>query len=323
MHTTNGGINWNEQITLSGDLRHLTFVNENSGFIAGDFTYRTTDGGNNWNIMQLPTTAHYSGVSFPDEQNGWMVGGENSSGNGVIYHSTDGGENWSLQNTPTLESLYGVYFINSTAGWAVGHIGTVATTDNSTPVELISFSASVDYKNVTLTWKTATELNNSGFEIQRIKGNDITQSQNWNAVGFIEGQGTTTEMQNYSYVDKNLERGKYSYRLVQIDFDGTRNESDIVKVEINSQPTDFVLLQNYPNPFNPSTTIKYSIPVNGNVKLTVYNSIGEEIKTLVNEYKTSGTHEVELNAEKLTSGIYFYKIETGEFSSVKKMILIK
>ncbi len=102
-----------------------------------------------------------------------------------------------------------------------------------------------------------------------------------------------------------------------------QSESEIVNVEINSQPTEYYLLQNYPNPFNPSTTIKYSIPESGNVKLIVYNFLGEKVATLVNGYKEAGTYRVNFNASKLSSGVYYYKIQSNRFSEVKKMILLR
>ena len=120
-----------------------------------------------------------------------------------------------------------------------------------------------------------------------------------------------------------METGSYSYKLVQIDFDGTRTESEVVNVEINSQPKEYALMQNYPNPFNPTTTIEYSIPENGNVKLKIYNSLGEEVATLVNEYKTAGNYKINFDASALPSGIYFYRINANNFSSVKKLILLK
>ncbi len=97
----------------------------------------------------------------------------------------------------------------------------------------------------------------------------------WEKIGFIEGQGTSTKENSYSFSDKNLESGNYTYKLIQIDFDGTRHESNTVNVEINSQPKEYALMQNYPNPFNPSTTIEYSIPDNENVKIKIYNPLGE------------------------------------------------
>jgi hypothetical protein len=198
-------------------------------------------------------------------------------------------------------------------------VAVIMNTLNPVPVELVSFTASVNDNDITLYWKTATEKNNSGFEIHRYAQND----NNWNQIGFVEGNGTTTEENNYSFTDKNLESGSYSYKLVQIDFDGTRNASEIVNVEVGSQPTEYFLSQNYPNPFNPTTTIQYSIPKSGNVKLTVYNSLGQMIKILVDDYKEVGTYTINFNASDLTSGIYYYRLNSDGKSIVRKMIILK
>ena len=132
----------------------------------------------------------------------------------------------------------------------------------------------------------------------------------------------TTEEHNYSFIDENVSTGDYKYRLKQIDYDGSFEYSDIVDVSI-SGPTEFSLSQNYPNPFNPSTTIEYSIPESGNVKLKVYNSLGEEVETLVNKFEEAGTYKINFDASSITSGIYFYKLDIGSHSQVKKMILLK
>ncbi len=331
MHTTNGGTNWGEQQVIpSFSFSDIFFTSNNIGFVVGEYLgvphysviFETTDGGNNWSEIQLGYNEVLAGIYFPDSQNGWAVGNDYGNGNiGIVYHSSDGGTNWSYQNIPSIDALACVYFINDTKGWAAGHLGTIVATENPTPVELTSFAAMTDNSNVTLNWQTATETNNSGFEIQRSDIRD--QNSDWEKIGFVEGNGTSTKANNYSFTDKNLEAGSYSYRLVQIDFDGTRTQSKEVSVEINSFLNQYSLSQNYPNPFNPTTTIEYSLLSEGNVTLKIFNTIGEEIKTLVDGYKAAGNYKINFNASKLTSGIYYYRIESGSFSLVKKMILLK
>lgn len=189
--------------------------------------------------------------------------------------------------------------------------------DYVVPVELTSFVASVNGKNVDLSWVTATETNNSGFEVERKSANS-----NWQKVGFVNGNGTTTEKQSYFYSDKNLSEGKYSYRLKQVDFNGTFEYSKVVEVEVVA-PNKFELAQNYPNPFNPSTSIKFNLPQAGNVKLSVYNLLGQEVQTLVNGYKEAGAHVVNFEAKNLNSGLYLYKLEANGLTSVKKMTFMK
>jgi hypothetical protein len=185
------------------------------------------------------------------------------------------------------------------------------------PVELLSFTAASNGKEVILNWSTATELNNQLFEVQRsFEGSDFA------SVGFVNGKGTTTERQDYTYKDKILTEGKYSYRLKQIDYLGRYEYSDIIEIELRVF-NSYLLEQNYPNPFNPVTTIGYGIREKSNVKITVLNSIGEEVAMLVNEEKESGYHTVEFNATNLPSGVYFYQLIAGEYTAIKKMILLK
>lgn len=191
------------------------------------------------------------------------------------------------------------------------------TLDTTVPVELSGFSAIVTGKYVELNWTTVTEKNNSGFEIQRRNSN-----RDWEVLGFVAGRGTTTEPFKYSYDDYVNSSGSFTYRLKQIDYDGSYNYSDEVTVEV-SAPVEFNLAQNYPNPFNPSTVISFSVPEKSNVSLTVFNVIGEQVATLVNEVKDAGSYQVEFNASNLSSGMYLYRIETGSFTATKKMVFIK
>ncbi|MBK6914184.1 MAG: T9SS type A sorting domain-containing protein [Ignavibacteriales bacterium] len=184
------------------------------------------------------------------------------------------------------------------------------------PVELTSFTISVSNENITLNWTTSTETNNRGFEVEKLFGSD------WTVIDFVEGSGTTTEPKSYSFRDENLEAGIYKYRLKQIDFDGTFEYSDIVEAEVTI-PVEYYLSQNYPNPFNPSTSIKYAISSRQLVSLKVYDVLGKEVTTLVNEEKPAGSYEVKFDASKLSSGIYFYKLQSGSFVETRNMILMK
>jgi len=193
---------------------------------------------------------------------------------------------------------------------------------NVIPVELVSFRVTVGKDNIDLTWATATETNNRGFEVERMYSNKGTTGS-WEKVVFIEGNGTTTSLSAYNYSDKNINNpGKYSYRLKQVDFDGTFEYSNTVEAEILT-PNKYNLAQNFPNPFNPSTKISYSIPQAGEVSINIYSVVGELITTLVNTKQEAGTYEVEFDASSLTSGIYFYTLASGEYSQTNKMILMK
>jgi hypothetical protein len=187
------------------------------------------------------------------------------------------------------------------------------------PVELTSFTASTSKGRVTLNWSTATETNNSGFEIQRKLENTV-----WERIGFVEGHGTTTEIQNYKFIDdiSDIKATSLSYRLKKIDYDGSYEYSEEVEVT-NSAPTDYALHQNFPNPYNPVTAITYSLSVKSYVELVVYNTLGENITQLVNEEKEAGNYEVSFSATNLPSGIYFYRLQAGDFTETKKMVLLR
>jgi hypothetical protein len=193
----------------------------------------------------------------------------------------------------------------------------------SNPVELVSFTASTDKDAINLKWKTATELNNSGFDIERGSVNNSNGNIILTKIGFVKGAGNSLTANSYSFSDKVNISGKYYYRLKQIDNDGSFKYSDPVDVNFTSQVNSFNLTQNYPNPFNPSTTIAYSLSEASNVKLSVFNALGQQVKIVENVYKNAGNYKVTLNADDLNSGIYFYKIEAGQYSQIKKMILIK
>ena len=188
---------------------------------------------------------------------------------------------------------------------------------NVVPVELTSFTANVSGNNVNLKWNTATELNNSGFEVQRKSSNS-----EWSNIGFVAGFGTTTEPKTYSFTDDKVTSGNFTYRLKQVDFDGSYEYSNEINVDVTG-PAQYSLDQNYPNPFNPSTLIKYSVAQDGFVNVSIFNLLGEKVATLVNSSMQAGSYEVNFDASQLTSGVYFYSIEAGSFKAVRKMMLMK
>ncbi len=198
---------------------------------------------------------------------------------------------------------------------------TLEVIDN-VPVEIASFTAAMNDNSVMLSWITATELNNSGFEIQRSLKSD-NESAVWDKIGFVQGSGNSTENHAYTYTDQNLMRpGHYTYRLKQIDFDGKYAYSPVAEIDVN-KPTIYFLSQNYPNPFNPSTTIEFSTPERSHVSLKVYDVLGNEVATLVDGWMESTNHKVTFNAGKLASGIYYYTLAAGNFTSTEKLILLK
>lgn len=187
------------------------------------------------------------------------------------------------------------------------------------PVELTNFSASVYDRTVELTWQTSEEINNAGFDVER----SVSGSQDWNKVGFLQGHGTTNNSYIYSFADRNLASGTYSYRLKQIDYNGEFEYHNLTSEVVIGVPDKFALSQNFPNPFNPETKINFQIPTDGFVSLKVFDNSGKEVATLVNQSMTAGFHTTNFNASTLSSGVYFYRLETQGFVKVMKMALVK
>ncbi|MCX7610789.1 MAG: T9SS type A sorting domain-containing protein [Ignavibacterium sp.] len=281
------------------------------GTTAGYPVLKSTDLGLTW--AQVGTTPNAIRGACLD-----LVENIYAAGNGGVYRSTNGGQTFTNMNLTSSSNKIISYqnkILAAVTGTTTG--GIYIFTDQTIPVELISFEAFVNSNQITLKWKTATELNNFGFEIQRRESDG-----DYMTIGFVRGKGNSSEICEYSYVDKNLKSGKYFYRLKQIDYDGIISYSNEVVVEINLL-TQFNLEQNYPNPFNPSTKIKFSIPENSLVKLTVYNLIGKVVKEILNQSMNAGNYEVEFDGSNLSSGIYFYRLEAGKYSNTKRMILIR
>ncbi len=320
-----------------------------------DIIFRSTDclvaGQASNNIARYDLSGNYLGVFVPSiifpEQinhgaNGNVIVGNFSSPSGLYVYDSNGNQLNYFSSVTGLRGAFqlgnGNYLITNGAGVYVidQNTGTVLSTPVSgvsgrstheydlsiVPVELTSFTANVVGTNVELNWTTATELNNQGFEIERSEDN-----VSFEQIGFVPGFGTTTETKSYTYSDQSINSGTYFYRLKQMDFDGSFDYSNIVEVDV-TLPSVFALEQNYPNPFNPSTSIQFSLPVDAQVTIGVYNLVGEKVSEAASGNFAAGSHKVTFNASTLTSGIYFYQLDaTGidgkTFSSVKKMTLLK
>lgn len=356
--TTDGGNSWS-QITTDGRIWGLYFISENYGWVAkeGGLVIYTTDGGTSWNNSSgCPSGVIVTDIHFSDYSNGWIVGYD-----GLLYKSTDGGASWNSVSTGYSSYHFrGVHFINTTTGWIVGTNGLVIKTSDSginwtqqstnisdhlmdisingtngwvcgfngrilknsatnpLPIELSSLSASVQNNVVTISWRTETEVNSYGFEIER-----SANGKKWIKLGFVNGAGNSNSAKEYSYKDKNPVGGNlFQYRLKQIDNDGEFEYSNVIEVKII--PDKFYLYQNYPNPFNPSTTIKWELPLPSNVTIKLFNSLGEELEAIFDEYLQAGIYSksIILNSE-FPSGVYFYQLRAGEFIQTHKMILLK
>ncbi len=356
--TTDVGENWFTQLTLPADnFTSIYFVDSLSGWATSRYVWQTTDGGVNW-IERTDIPAFFSGdVYFPNSDTGWVAA--YSIINPSLYKTTNGGLDWApipevvgarkfhffpdpvhwIINGFGLRYItndYGSTWIDiinevpsgitsfqaptNFLGYAAGSGGIILRYDDTSyiPVELVSFTGKTENNIIILDWITASELNNYGFEIQRL----IANSQ-WKKIGFVNGNGTTTETNYYNFVDMEPVNGEISYRLKQQDYDGSFSYSNIVKVYFNTVPLTYQLFQNYPNPFNSSTIITYQIPGDEFVTLKVFDVLGSEVAVLIEGNKKAGYYSIPLNANDLGSGIYFYTMVTENYVSTKKMLLLK
>ena len=325
LRTTDGGNTWTAQTLVDafgGYLYDIKMVDPENGYCAGSSgrVYKTTNGGTLWDTLSVPTRSYsFYSIEMP-RPNYLMIFG----GTGVTMYTTDGGVTWTQENTgAAAATLYGSALTadlqnNTGTFWAVGS-GSVVLKNTLVPipVELTAFGASVADGTVMLNWKTATEINNSGFEVHR-----SSDGTSWTKIGFVAGSGTSVSGKDYSYIDKSVTTGKYSYRLRQVDFNGTATYSGVVEVDLTS-PFTFALDQNYPNPFNPATSVKFQVAEKTLVTLKVYDVIGNEVATLVNKEQETGSYIVKFDASKYASGMYIYKLTAGKFEKTMKMMLLK
>jgi hypothetical protein len=292
------------------DYGHSVQQTMDGGFIAAGYTLSFGAGGDDMYVVKTDANGN--------EQWSNTYGGSSSDIAYGIRETSDGGF---IITGHTLSFGAGVHDV-----WLI-RLETII------PVELTSFTASVNSNAVQLNWSTASETNNMGFDIERSVISNGVRNLIWEKIGFIEGKGTTTEIQHYSFTDNltlkhNL---NFYYRLKQMDFDGTFTYSNEIEVDL-SLPQNFSLGQNYPNPFNPSTKIKYTIPFVGPsimkfVQLKVFDVLGNEVATLIDEYKLAGNYEVEFSlpadGQGLASGIYFCRLQTDNYSKTIKMLFFK
>jgi photosystem II stability/assembly factor-like uncharacterized protein len=351
--TTDGGANWVLSSTgLPTDpteinpIRTLNVSDVNPNVVtAGLFVntatllggfYLSTDAGASWvqknnGLPILQSKLLRSAAIRPGFDNQFFLGLDYASGTGIgVWATTDGGNNWfdfnggTMLNTYTIRALVfnptGNHTLFAGRASATANLGGVYEyTFSTVPVELVSFSAEVFGGNVNLSWMTATELNNYGFQVERKN----FESTEWVNIGFVNGNGSTTETQHYSFSDNSISVGKYFYRLKQLDYSGSFEYSNEVEVTILEVLNDFTLNQNYPNPFNPSTRISFSIPKSGFTSLKIYDVLGNEVSNPIEGELNEGNYEIQFNASNLSSGIYFYSLTSGEFSKTMKMILSK
>ncbi|HTR82695.1 MAG TPA: T9SS type A sorting domain-containing protein, partial [Bacteroidota bacterium] len=290
-------------ITVNGTLTMLS-----SGFVASGASAVTYGGSST--LLYNGTTQQTTGLELSPTVNNLTT---NNSAGVVLSSAT------TVNGVLTLAAGL---LDNSTHQITLGPSGSVVNAGGSIsqaplPVELTSFTAFPRTNGVELSWKTATEINNYGFDVER------KSTDSWSKIGFVSGNGTSNIAHNYSYSD-NAPAGTYSYRLKQIDRDGKFQYSAVVEATVGITPNTMILGQNYPNPFNPETSIEFAVPATGHTTLKVYNMLGQEIATLVNGNIEAGVlNRVSFKGSNFPSGMYFYTLRSGNFVDTKKMLMVK
>lgn len=187
-------------------------------------------------------------------------------------------------------------------------LGAFESSNGALPVNILSFSAYTNNNDVTLTWRTASEINNKGWSIER--ASDINNPL-WTSIGFVDGRRNSSTVNSYAYPDKNVSAGTYYYRLKQIDLDGQVTFSNVILVKIENGKHHAEVAV-YPNPFKSSATIRYTVPANTKISLAIYNQQGQLINTLFNGEQQAGTYQKLINGHYLASGKYYLKLILGD-----------
>jgi photosystem II stability/assembly factor-like uncharacterized protein len=335
--TTDAGNTWQKKVlsNVEGDFGfQIQFVDINNGWLLY-FNFstqvatflKTTDGGNNW----FPFNG--AGIFyFVDANIGWSFYGSGQNGSDPpfkILHTTNGGADWSEQFSDNVAGVYhAIYFSDTEHGWITGDNGKVIKTiDGGSNWNFVTNSGinpnerskSVFFLNANIGWISSKDNAGHAF-IQHTTDGGVS----WTTQGNLLNNGSI-----YSIYFYDAQNGWITGNDSEI-----RHYSGTSAVDADKNiPTEFLLSQNYPNPFNPSTKIKYSIPEESVVKLTVYSAIGEQVAEIVNQSQSAGTYEVEFsaksvsapggNAGSLPSGIYFYRLKAGDYLATRKMILMK
>ncbi|MBK7630430.1 MAG: hypothetical protein IPJ23_06995 [Ignavibacteriales bacterium] len=308
------------------NLVFLTF----SGF-GTNKVYKSTNGGSTWvsisgNLPDSPANDLFVYTGNIGNPNTFFV----ATDIGIFLTENDG-TNWFEISTGMPNTV--VMHLDYSPGNQMLRAGThgrgvyEAFVDFTIPVELISFTGNQEDKKIVLNWKTATETNNSHFEVER-----KFKNQEWEKIDIVAGAGTITEYRNYYYEDDFTflpYNGTVLYRLKQVDYNGDFEYSNVIAVEAEFIPTEISISQNYPNPFNPVTTVKYWLNVEANVRIGIYNSLGQSIGEIVNEMQSAGNYSVKWDGTDYASGIYFYSFEVIDqnksmiYKEMKKLILLK
>lgn len=309
--STNSGQNWRQLYLVSSKVNSLAASgNYVCAGTAGNGIFLSSNKGVNWSPISVDTVSSLY-MSGRD-----IIAGTNARG---ILISTNYGDNWTTNDTGmnyirTINALmlYNNILFAGTKGSGVFK----APWDWVNPVKLESFGYSVKGNDVELKWITGYEINNEGFYIERKKENET----HWRKGGFVKGKNMPGE---YRYIDGGIQAGRYEYRLMQKDFNGNIEYHYLKQIVEILLPQKYFISQNYPNPFNPETKIEYNLPIATNIAIKLYDLAGREVSMIESGYREAGYYSLVFNAKELAGGIYFYRLQAGDYTMVRKMILIK
>jgi hypothetical protein len=330
--STDIGATWTQVNAGLGGLNVTSLVSTQTGQLiaavsgTGSGVYVSANGGATW-VLRSKGVNDYSLWCLAASSDGGLFLG---TANGV-YSSANQGLDWQLENAGLSETfVYSLAMRDDDYLYAGTNGGGVYRSIRPTvplPIQMTSFHAEIVASNmVELKWATVSETNNFGFYVQR----RAVTSQYFIELpsSFVPGHGTTIAAQEYCFTDSAVTPGIWFYRIKQVDLDGSIHLSDPIQANVIASvqdrvPLAFTLSQNYPNPFNPSTNIRYGLPTKSHVSLYVYNTLGQQVATLVNENQEAGYHDVRLDGNNLASGVYFYRLQTENFLQTRKLILLR
>jgi hypothetical protein len=322
--STDYGVTWTHPFSTGGETPIISIDKNIPGLAwatkwsGGGGFLKSTDYGASWQPIAYFTGKNMWGLSIAPQLPDYLICGEYS---GSSYITHNGGASWTVVGNPS--SNYAYHVVDTTTVFAAFGSGLYKLYSPwFIPVELTSFTGKVVNGKIMLNWRTATETNNQGFDVE-----SSTDNKSFQKIGFTPGYGTSTQSHSYSYSLDMTNSDKQYFRLKQVDFSGEYEYSNVVEVS-SPLPSSYSISQNYPNPFNPATRIDFEVPADAKVKITVYNALGQKITDLVNRQYAAGRYDVNFLAGNLSSGLYFYVIEArgndgSSFVTTRKMMLMK
>jgi len=315
VHTTDGGQTWTSYtMPVTSTLRKVFFRDLLHGWIAGDgVILRSTDGGASWPVYHDSAGYEYRGLYFVDDEIGWAVGGDQNSETGIVLKTTDGGISWTNQFAGQVSVLQAVTFLDPLTGWAIGGISSLYTSDGGVTWTPYALPVNQEFTSIQFVDQQNGWMAGYGGSVYFTSNGGFT----WNALntpttGWLEDIAIDRNGAGYVVGDVGVVL-KVTGGII----------NGIKRVSTPESPSSFMLSQNFPNPFNPSTTIRYAVAHRSHVTLSVFNTLGQHIATLVNETQDAGYHDVHFDASGLASGVYFYRLSAGEIAQSRELLLLK